>query len=227
MSSPHQELICGPVRFAIALAGFLSLAVISVPAAPQAGELAKLSYIKVLKGSVPEYLAVTVDASGAASYDGRKIDEAPTPHSFKLSDATTRRLFSLAQSLGYFESGDLESHKKVANLGVKTFTYERQGKKTQVEFNYTLQREAQELTDLFERIASVEQHILTLEYSIKYDHLNLPNQLRQVQIDLDKKALADPELLTPTLEKIVRGSRFLHLAHVRAQSILDRIQNSN
>ncbi len=227
MSSPHQRLVCGPLRFALGLAAVVSLAATSASPAQQGGEPAKLSYTKFLKGSVPEYLAITVDTAGAATYDGRKQEDPPTPHSFKLSDATTRRLFSLAQSLGYFESRDLESHKKVANLGVKTFTCERQGKKSQVEFNYTLQREAQELTDLFERIASVEQHILTLEYSIKYDHLSLPNQLRQVQIDLDKNALADPELLAPTLEKIARGSRFLHLAQVRAQDILDRLQNSN
>jgi hypothetical protein len=213
------------LRFALALAAMVSLAATST--GQQGGEPSKLSYTKFLKGSVPEYLVITVDTAGAATYDGRKQEDPPTPHSFKLSDATTRRLFSLAESLGYFESGDLESHKKVANLGVKTFTYERQGKKSQVEFNYTLQREAQELTDLFERIASVEQHILTLEYLIKYDHLNLPNQLRQVQIDLEKKALADPELMAPTLEKIARGSRFLHLAQVRAQDILDRLQNNN
>jgi hypothetical protein len=33
-------------------------------------------------------------------------------------------------------------------------------------------------------------------------------------------------MLLPTLEKIAHGSRFLHLAQVRAQQIIERIQPS-
>ena len=96
-----------------------------------------------------------------------------------------------------------------------------------MEFNYTLRREAQALTDLFERISGVIQHIMVLEHAIKYDHLSLPKELVLIRMDLDKRALADPELLVPALEKIVRNPRFLHLAQSRAQDILQRLQNNN
>jgi hypothetical protein len=43
-------------------------------------------------------------------------------------------------------------------------------------------------------------------------------------MDLDRHALVEPQLMAPTLEKIVRNPRFLHLAQARAQSILQRIQ---
>jgi hypothetical protein len=188
---------------------------------------AQVTYTKVLEGSTPEYLSITVNASGEALYDGRKLDDPPAPRPLKLTEPTTRRIFQLAAALGYFDSVDLESHKKVANLGRKSFTYEAGGKRHQAEFNYTMRRDAQELTDVFERIASVAQHIATLEYSIKYDHLSLPKQLRQIQSDLDRHALADPELMAPMLEKIVRNPRFLHLAQSRAQDILQRLQHSN
>ena len=46
----------------------------------------------------------------------------------------------------------------------------------------------------------------------------------EIQIELENKTLTDPELLLPTLEKIAHGSRFLHLAQVRAQQIIDRTQ---
>jgi hypothetical protein len=48
----------------------------------------------------------------------------------------------------------------------------------------------------------------------------------QVQIELNNKGLADPEMLLPTLEKIAHDSRLLHLAQVRAQQIIERIQPS-
>ena len=187
----------------------------------------KLTFTKVLKGSVPEYLAISVDASGEATYEGRKLDDPPNPLPFKLSPATTRRIFQLAEALKNFDSIDLESHKKVANLGLKTFIYEREGRQNRAEFNYTQRREAQELVNLFEKISSVQQHILVLEYAIKYDHLSLPKELMLIQIDLEKHALADPELMVPALEKIAHNPRFLHLAQARAQNILQRLQSNN
>ena len=64
---------------------------------------AKLTYTKVLKGSVPEYLAISVDWSGEATYEGRKLDEPPSSRSLKLSSATTRRIFQLAEALRNFD----------------------------------------------------------------------------------------------------------------------------
>src|SRR4029077_17847796 len=120
-------------------------------------------------------------------------------------------------SLGYFRSLRLESNHKVANMGEKTLAYEANGKISRVEYNYTENHPAQELTELFEKIAGVEQHITELEYAIKYDHLSVANQLRTIQIELDQNALLEPELLVPTLEKIANNPHLLHLAQVRAQ----------
>jgi hypothetical protein len=196
-------------------------------AATSEGRGAHLTYTKVLKGSVPEYLAITVNADGTGTYDGRSLSDTPDLKPLKLSAATTRRLFDLADSLGDFKSVDLDSHKKVADMGLKTFIYEAGSERNQTQFNYTQKREAQELADTFEKIGAVEQHLAALQYEVKYDHLGLPRELLQIQIDLDNKALADPELLVPTLDAIVRNPRFLHLAQARAQNILERLgQNS-
>ncbi len=215
------------IRRALGLAavGFL-LAGASAPAGEQAAaSQAKITFTKVLKGSLPEYLSISVDSAGVCTYEGRRLDDPPAPRTFRLTDATTRRIFHLAAALGNFENGDLESYKKVANLGKKTLAYDDGSKNHQAEFNYTQRREAQDLTDIFERISAVAQHLAGLEHAIKYDHLSLPAHLRQIQADLDRRALADPELLAPTLEKIANNPRFLHLAQSRAQNILGRLQN--
>jgi len=191
----------------------------------EAQSLPKLTYTKVLKGSVPEYMSISVDSSGSGEYQGRKLEGPPSPRPLKLSPPTTKKLFDLAAQLENFRLQGIESHKKVANLGLKTFTYEAAQQKNQAEFNYTLNRDAQELSELFEKIAAVETHLEELQYAIKYDHLGLPRELLQIQMDLDNKALAEAELLVPTLDEIARNRRFLHLAQVRAQDILQRLQN--
>jgi hypothetical protein len=190
------------------------------------GVPAKLTYSRTFKGSSPEYIAISVDAKGSGAYEGRKLDEAQPqgPRPFQLSPGTTERIFALASQLHDFQGIELESHKKVANLGEKTFTYAQGGALNRVVFNYTENRTARELADVFEAIGMVEQHVAALEFEMKYDPLGLSQELLQIQIELKDKTLTDPQMLVPTLEKIAHGSRFLHLAQTRAQEIIDQVQ---
>ncbi|HEV2177005.1 MAG TPA: hypothetical protein VGW33_07360 [Terriglobia bacterium] len=184
---------------------------------------ATLTYTRTLQGSVPEFLLISVNREGSGAYEGRALADPSHPVPLQLSAETTSRLFALAAELNDFRGLALESHKKVANLGAKTFTYESGAEKNEVEFNFTERREARELTDLFERIATSEQHRQALDYAIKYDPLSLPKELQQVEADIENRALADPELMVPSLEEIARNPRFLHLAQVRAESILKAV----
>ncbi len=207
----------------------LVLAAGSLPAAifPQgAGVPARLTYSRTFKGSSPEYIAISVDASGSGTYEGRKLDESQArgPRPFQLSSGTAERIFALAGQLRDFQGIQLESHKKVANLGEKTFTYQQGGALNRVAFNYTENRTARDLVDVFEAIGMVEQHVAALEFEMKYDPLNLSQELLQIQAELKDKTLTDPQMLVPTLEKIAHGSRFLHLAQSRAQEIIDQVQ---
>jgi len=228
----HHSIQAHPVQSAFRILFCLSFSIFifGIAATPDLlGEPSqppeKLTYIKVMKGSVPEYQAISVSANGVGAYDGRKLDESPKPRPLKLSASTTQMLFTLAKSLGDFRSIQLESHKKVADLGLKTFIYDHDGHENKVQFNYTRNREAQDLIDLFEGIESVEQHIGSLEFSARYDHLGLPGELMQIEIDLNNKALVDPELMVPILQKIADDSQYLHIAQERAVDILHRIQN--
>ena len=221
--------IC-PRRFRLLIAP-LGLVIVagSYPASvfPQAASVpAKLTYSRIFKGSTPEFLLITVDSKGLGTFEGHKLDEAQSPRPLQLSAGTTERIFALAGELHNFQSVDLESHKKVANLGQKTFAYQQGDDVNRVVFNYTENRVARELVDIFEKVSAVEEHISALENEMKYDPLGLSQELLQIQIELNNKSLADAKLLLPTLEKIAHHSRFLHLAQVRAQQIIERIQSN-
>jgi hypothetical protein len=206
----------------------LALGMFPIPSssAQQSSNPATLTYTKVMKGSVPEYTSITVDANGNGTYDGRQLDESPKPRPLKLSPETTETLFQMAASLDDFRSIRLESKKNVANMGLKTFIYRHGGQENKVTFNYTRNKRGLELLSLFEGIADVEGHIGTLEYSSRYDVLGLPSALSRVAVDLDNKALVDPQLMVPILKKIAGNSQYLHIAQVRAADILRRIQDS-
>lgn len=184
---------------------------------------ARITYSRTLAGSSPEYLAVSVNSDGSGSYVGRRLDEPDHPRALRLSPATTQRLFALAAQLHYFRSVDLDSHKKVADLGRKTLIYENGDEKNHVEFNFTQDRAGRDLVDLFEGVANVEEQIDLLEYAIKYDPLSLPQDLLGIQIALNHNELVDPQLMVPSLQEICSNSRFMHVAQTRAQDILNRV----
>lgn len=207
------------------LAGAVLLWTASAFCAGQGASLPQLTYTKLMKGSVPSYEKIAVRSDGAGSYASRSPSGPSRPLSFHLTRGVTEKLFALAAKLHDFEGVQIESHKRVADLGLKTFRYEGEGHVSQVQFNYSLNRPAQDLTDMFESIGAVERHILALEYSMRYDPLGLPKQLDLIQVDLDNKALLDPELLTPTLRRITRNPRYLHLAQARAHDIIQQIQD--
>jgi len=217
-----------PWRFRVLLP-FFCLGIVAGGFPPSAcaqagGVPAKLTYSRTFKGSTPEYLLSTVDSNGSGTFEGHKLDEAASSQPFQLSSATTERIFALAAQLHNFQSMNLDSHKKVANLGLKTLAYQRGEDVNRVAFNYTENRIARELVDVLDSVGAVEEHIATLEFEMKYDPLSLPQELLQIQIELNNKSLTDPEMLLPTLEKIAHGSRFLHLAQTRAQDLIEHFQ---
>ena len=222
-----MEIFSRRFRVLIFIFGLIGAGFYPAAALPQGPSVsAKLTYSRTFKGSSPEYLEIVVDSKGSGTYEGRKLDEANIvpPRPLQLSAATTERIFAFAAGLHNFQSVQLESHKKVANLGEKTFIFQQGGDVNRVVFNYTENRVARELVELFEAVGQVQQHVGALEFDMKYDPLSLSQELLQIQIELNDKGLVDPQMLVPTLEKIAHDSRFLHLAQARAQEIIDRVQ---
>jgi hypothetical protein len=188
--------------------------------------LPRVTFTKTLKGSSPEYAALSIDADGKGTYDSHALKDSPAPRPLQISADTTARIFSLVQSLDYLRSIDLDSHRPVANMGLKTLTYEAGTVVHRVQYNYTENRTGQQLTEIFEKIGNVEERISQLEYDMKYDHLSLPEVLLQIQDDLSDHTYVEAVLMIPTLEKISTNPRFLHLAQSRAQDLMQRIQGN-
>jgi len=218
--SPKIHRLC---TLSLAAASLSLVPGISNAAAQAAPAGARLTFTKTLKGSTPEYKSLSIDAAGRATYDSHKLGDPSNSRDLQISAATTAQIFSLASSLHNFHSLELNTHHKVANLGLKTFTYEDGTETNKVQFNFSENRTAQQLVDLFENISNVEERIADLEYDMKYDHLDLPQALRQIQQGMDDHLFAETGLMVPTLEKISNDPRFMHLAQSRAQEIIERI----
>src|SRR5882724_9643211 len=209
------------LRIAIAFV-FASLAFTVSLSAVAAGD-AVITYRKVFKGSVPESVEITISESGKCTYDIRQLAEDPKPQEFEVGQPIRDKIFSLAKELNYFRNQDLDVHRKIANLGAKTFRYEKDGVANETTYNYTLNTPATQLQQIFEGLSYQQDHMQTLQRTLKYDRLGLYDALGYLQADLENGVIPEPEHLLPVLEQIANDSHVIEIARSRARAITSKI----
>jgi len=208
------------IAFCLALLALASTFPVSA-----AGE-AVITYRKVFKGSVPESVEITISEAGKCTYDIRQLAEDPKAQEFEVGQQIRDKIFSLAKELNYFRNQDLDVHRKIANLGAKTFRYEKEGVANETTYNYTLNTPATQLQQIFEGLSYQQDHMQTLQRTLKYDRLGLYDALGYLQADLDNGVIPEPEHLLPVLEQIANDSHVIEIARSRARAITTKIRNA-
>jgi hypothetical protein len=181
----------------------------------------RLFYSKYFKGSVPEYVAITVERDGQVTFQQAKDDDNPVK--LQLDRASVQEMFDLTEKLDRFQH-PLESGLKIANLGQKTFRFEDGDERHEIQFNYSEDPNAQALLDRFERITETEQHFVNLDRTAHFEKLGVNEVLLQMQITWDNKRLVDPEQFLPLLDRIAKNESYLHISRERAAAIADAIR---
>jgi len=180
---------------------------------------------KVFKSSSPEFAEIRIPENGPATCDLRSLDEDPSPQAMDIAAALRERIFSLAADLHYFRDLSLDVKRRIANLGEKTFRYEKGGEASEVKFNYTLNAKAGQLLQIFESLAREQEDLGALERRMKYDRLGVNQILLQLEDDIHHQTVAQPERFLPLLEQIAGDSRYLEIARKRAQGMADAIRS--
>src|SRR5450432_960281 len=112
-------------------------------AAPSGGVF---TYRRIFKSSVPEFIEIKIpENSEKASFEIRQLDEDPGSSPFEVSTALRAKIFQLIGQLDHFKGLDLDVHRKIANLGEKTFQWAMGAESNEVKFNYTLNSSAAQL----------------------------------------------------------------------------------
>lgn len=209
------------------LLAFVLLALAASPlaaAAPAGG--AEVTFRKVFKSSYPEFVEIRVSDSGSGTYDIRQLDEDANPQPMKVDPAIVQKIFDLADKLHDFSGIDLEMHRRIANLGQKTLRYDRGAESHSVTFNYTLDRSASALLDIFEGLSRQQIDLSDLVRTMRYDRLGVNDVLLQIQKDYDRKLLPEPQQLLASLDQLAADTHFINIARERARNLAARIRSS-
>ena len=191
-----------------------------------ASNAATVTYRRVFKSSLPEFIEIKVSENGAATYDIRQLDDPPNLQPFEVGSPLRAKIFELAAQLNDFRGLDLDVRRRIANLGQKTFRWERDGEAHEVNFNYTLNATANQLMMVFEGLARQQEHLIKLQQRMKYDRLGVNEALMQFESDLNHKTLPEPQRLLPVLEQIANDPRFVEIARQRARNLAERIRSA-
>jgi len=218
MSFHHRSA----VFFSLALC--LWAAAMSAVAAPVGGVF---TYRRVFKSSSPEFIEIKIPENSAnASYEIRQLDEDAGATPFEVGAGLRAKIFELAGQLNHFKGLDLDVHRKIANLGEKTFRWEAPGESHEVKFNYTLNTQAMQLLQICEGLARQQELIDLLKRRMKYDRLGVNDALLQFENDMIKRVLPEPQRALPLLDQIAGDSRFVEIARQRARALAERVRHS-
>jgi hypothetical protein len=194
----------------------------AAPASPGA----KVTFRRVFKSSSPEFIEIVVrEDSDTATYEIRQLDEDAGSSPFEVSATLRAKMFGLAAQLNHFKGQDLDVHRKIANLGEKTFRWESGTESHETKFNYTLNSVAVQLLQIFEGLARQQEHVDLISRRMRYDRLGINDALLQFESDLNRSLLPEPKRVLPILDQIAGDSRFVEIARQRARSLAERIRH--
>lgn len=197
----------------------------AAPAASSPGAGPVFVFQRVFKSSVPEYIEIRIPAEpGIPSYDIRQLDDTPAVTKFEVSAALRQKIFTLVAELNHFHGVDLDVHRKIANLGEKTFRWEDGGSSAEVKFNYTTNGAAMQLLQICEGLARQQELIELLQRRIKYDRLGVNDALLQFERDYSNGMLPEPQRALPLLEAIANDTKFVEIARQRARALAEKVR---
>jgi hypothetical protein len=200
----------------LALAGAAFLWAASAPAA----DTARITFTKSFPGSVPAYVSIAIERSGAGAYKEAPDDE---PETFKLENQAAATLFDLADKLDHFKR-PLESGLKVANMGAKTFRWEDGVTASEAKFNYSQDVNAQALLDGFECISDSERAFFQLRLAVKHDKLGVQDAMLHIQDLWEQRRLVGTQQFLPLFDRMIKDESYLHMARERAAALAAAIR---
>src|ERR1700719_3099349 len=117
-------LFLGAALSALAAEPARRAASLAESASTSAAAGAKLTFRRIFKSSTPEFIEISVrEDSDEATYEIRQLDDDPEKLPFEVSAPLRGKMFEFAGQLNRFQGQDLDGHRKIANLGEKTFRW--------------------------------------------------------------------------------------------------------
>lgn len=185
-----------------------------------------ISYSRMWEAYTPQNVDITVQSTGTARYVSRNPLKPPDAKEtnpdysleFTLSPRNREKLFRDAKDADYFHGDFSFTKHAVASTGKKILTYSDPDRHFQTSYDYSENKDIQEISSLFEGISATIEHGRKLQFLHRYDRLGLEDELKGMENEGHN--LAELQIIAPTLESIVNDYAILNIARQRAKRLL-------
>jgi hypothetical protein len=176
--------------------------------------------------SNPEHYTMAIDAAGHARYEctgkvAENSEEQAYQTEFEVSARNRERVFGLAKQAQYFAGKVDSSNRKVAFTGAKILSYQDGQRSITAKYNYSSLPAVQQLTALFQSMASTLEYGRRLAYYHRYQKLALDEELKHMEEQAKDEQLSEIQGVTPELQAIVEDSSVINVVRARAKEIIE------
>lgn len=203
-----------------------------MPAASIAADPATVSFSLDFPNSDPEHYSISVTADGHASYQcsARTLpdsDERQTYQTeFEVTPATRARIFDLAAQAHYFEKKIDSGNRKLAFTGSKKLVYQDGHDTHTAEYNYSNLPAVQQLTALFQSLASTLDYGRRIAYYHRYQKLALDEELKRMEAQARSNELIELQALQPVLQQLYDDTSVMNVVRARAERLIEMSKNA-
>lgn len=139
---------------------------------------------------------------GTIAFEKKDLEETFTDP-LVVSQKTLARINELLDELDFFNSSENYQYEKdYSHLGTARFTFIRGGKERTAEYNWTTNKAAKELADIYRGLSN--QYIWQFEMNVSRENqpLHSPSLVDVLDGYIRRKEIADPEQMLPYLKEL-------------------------
>jgi hypothetical protein len=172
------------------------------------------------------HILINHDATGRGKITfERKGEETSIEEPIELSIGALGRVLGAWTQLQFLESTEnYQSNRQFAHLGTMRLKMERDSRKRTAEFNWTDNRDVSMLASEYRRVA--DQAILVFDISVARETqpLNAPKLMDEIELQLKRNGLSDPQQLIPLLTDISTDEHLPLIARNHALRLIKKIE---
>jgi hypothetical protein len=174
---------------------------------------------------------ISVDDAGNSHFEGvgspiENGDGDTFSQDFTMSSANRQKIFDLARKADYFQ-GNLEAKQKnIAKTGQKTLQYHGKSgaggpASSSATYNYSPNSDVEELTRIFQAIATTIDLGRKLAFQYRFDKLGMDARLKSIQDLQASHYVEELQAIEPILQKIASDPNMMHINRMTAKQLLN------
>jgi hypothetical protein len=178
----------------------------------------------------PTHYSVTVASDGSTTYEStdtqKKEADSLDPYQLKftMSEPTLKKIYAFTEAANHFH-GDLAFKGKTAHTGTKTLRYTDQNLDLKQTYEWSQDPSIQQLTSIFEGIATVQESARRLRFLRRFDKLSVDAELKGLESRAEAGEAFEFHTIAPLLQTIANDVTLLKTARERARKLLEKAQS--